>query len=254
MSAEFHPRTRPDKLWVDGGDRYMFQKGVMSLAGSDTVDVSADEAASNRFYAHQHRMMRRQNPGLVQGGSDMFWSHTADFVKPTMSAAVLPDPVGLDFRMPSEHTEYLQRQDMTTAHPAAAPWMQHSDTQIRMAVTPTVQDVMKQGGTSTVANEITSQPAAMQAEVLDVPKAEEVQAAQSAGDFRDPAFKGPSKVVPSSQPPLTNPSQPAKKVSSSQAPSQPAKKTTSSQPAKKVPKARNPYFYYSDFDFSGPNR
>ena len=138
MSAEFYPRTRPDKLWVDGGDRYMFQKGVMSLAGSDTANVSADEAASKHFYAHQRRMMGREHPGLVQGGSDMFWSHTADFVSPSLDSCVLEDPVGLDFRMPSEHSEYMERQAQGQQNPTSAPWTQHSDQPVRMAVTPRV--------------------------------------------------------------------------------------------------------------------
>lgn len=146
MSAEFYPRTRPDQLWVDGGTRYMFQKGVMSLAGPDVVEgefLEAEQSVSDAFYGHQARMMQRANPGLVQGGNDMFWSHTADFVAPSLNSYVLEDPVGLDFRMPSEHTEYLERQDLVAAHPTSAPWMQHSDTPIRMAVTPTTQQTLQ---------------------------------------------------------------------------------------------------------------
>ena len=192
MSAEFYPRRNNDHIWRDGGDRYPFQKGVASLEGVEHHSTGwLDTRLHDQFYKEQAAAMRRANPALVQGGNDVQWTDAADFVTPSMEDEIMPDPVGLDFRLPSEMQEFVDRKQAINMQPESAPFTQHPEYKLRMHVTPraTAADLTHAASVAATDDfEFEADPAS-QAEYE-----ERVQAAQSAGDFRDPAFKGPSKA------------------------------------------------------------
>ena len=98
MSVDFYPR-KPQE-WVTHRSRYPFQSGVASLDGPDRTRDFGSAAASAAFYAYQKGKMKRLSPHLLQDGFDLSYDES-------MKRAVLQDPVGLDFRLPSEMQEFL---------------------------------------------------------------------------------------------------------------------------------------------------
>ena len=130
MSVDFYPRKtssdgKTDHVWIDGGSRYPFQKGVGSLHGADHAKDHGNDAKSEAWYAEQVAKMKKVSPHLLQDGFDLSYDETLD-------RAVLQDPVGLDHRLPSEMQEFLDSQAMVNANPTTAAFTTHPAHKLRM--------------------------------------------------------------------------------------------------------------------------
>ena len=123
MSVDFYPR-KPQE-WITHRSRYPFQSGVASLDGPDRTRDFGSAAASAAFYGYQKAKMKRVSPHLLQDGFDLSYDEA-------IKRAVLQDPVGLDFRLPSEMQEFLDSHAAVNANPQSAAWTTHPTHALRM--------------------------------------------------------------------------------------------------------------------------
>ena len=128
MSVDFYPRKRSsdgqvDHVWTFGGTRYPFQHGVASLHGADHASEFGEDL-SEAWYAAQRTKMTRMSPHLYNGGFDLSYPES-------IHRAVLQDPVGLDFRMPSAMQAYLDSTQAVNANPHSAPFTTHPEHHLR---------------------------------------------------------------------------------------------------------------------------
>ena len=127
MSVDFYPRK--EQQWVTQPNRYPFQQNVASLDGSHCTKDYGNDEESARWYAWQAEKMKHLSPHLMQDGFDLSYDET-------LARAVLQDPVGLDFRMPSEMQEFLDSHKAVNANPTTAGFTTHPQHTLRLQPRP----------------------------------------------------------------------------------------------------------------------